>query len=60
MPGPVSRTASLKEPFGGRRLDRDLALVGELDGVADEIEQHLRAAGARRRGRAAGSAAPRP
>src|SRR6516162_2953907 len=23
------------------RLDRDLALVGELDGIADEVEQHL-------------------
>ena len=25
-----------------RGLDRDLALVGELDRIADEIEQHLR------------------
>src|SRR5262245_22227800 len=26
------------------RSDRDFALVGELDGIADEVEQHLRKA----------------
>ena len=41
MPGPVSRTATVKDPSDYGRLDRDLALVGELDGVADEVEQHL-------------------
>ena len=41
MPGPVSRTARLIGAVRRRGLDRDLALVGELDGVADQIEQHL-------------------
>ena len=41
MPGPVSRTATLNWPSVGRPRSLDLAGVGELDGVADEVEQHL-------------------
>ena len=44
MPGPVSRTVSTKWPFSAAGADRDLALIGELDRVADEVEQHLRSA----------------
>ena len=42
MPGPVSRTAISKKPSAAPARDLDRALVGELDGVADEVEQHLR------------------
>ena len=41
MPGPVSRTATVKDPSAVVAFDRNLALVGELDGIADEVEQHL-------------------
>ena len=46
MPGPVSDTASLIERRAGgvgdrRGTDLHMAVGGELDGVADQIEQHL-------------------
>ena len=34
--------ATAKWPFSRRRGDAHLAGVGELDGVADQVEQHLR------------------
>ena len=44
MPGPVSRTDTLNEPLLAAGLDDHFARIGELDGVADQIEQHLRQA----------------
>ena len=46
MPMPVSVTAKCSiEPVAGARvfatLDQDVALLGELDGVADEVDEHL-------------------
>ena len=41
MPGPVSRTATLNVAVAGVTPDRRPRPVGELDGVADEVEQHL-------------------
>ena len=41
MPGPVVAHRNRDRSVGCRRLDRHLALVGELDGVAHEVEQHL-------------------
>ena len=62
MPMPVSRTEKADRRLSrspGSTIDRDAAALGELDGVAGEIEQHLAqargvaddvcAAGARRR-----------
>jgi hypothetical protein len=40
MPGPVSLTERLYEP-SPRTPDRHFPLIGELDRVADEIEQNL-------------------
>ena len=62
MPMPVSRTTEL-EPVGARpgRLsageDDDLARLGELDGVREQVQQHL--AQARRVAEDAGAARPR-
>jgi len=45
MPGPVSVTETAKWPLRARaRGDAHLAGVGELDGVANEVEQYLRQA----------------
>ena len=44
MPGPVSRTDTLNDPLLGAGLDHHLAGIGELDRIADQIEQHLRQA----------------
>ena len=44
MPGPVSLTATAKAAVRDAGHDAHLARVGELDGVADEVEQHLRQA----------------
>ena len=41
MPGPLSLHRDRERAVGGGRLDDHRAGVGELDGVADEIEQHL-------------------
>ena len=41
MPGPVSVTLTAKWPFTAVARDAHLAGVGELDGVADQVEQHL-------------------
>ena len=59
MPGPVSRTEIVIGAVRGRRLDRDLARVGELDRVADQVEQHLGEPALVAAGRPAGSAARR-
>ena len=58
MPGPVSTTATSKRPSAAPARDRDLALVGELDGVADQVEQHLGQPPLVAACRAAGRAAP--
>ena len=42
MPGPVSRTETVNDPLAADALIADLARIGELDGIADEVEQHLR------------------
>ncbi len=42
MPGPVSRTATVNVPSAADALIGDLAGVGELDRIADQVEQHLR------------------
>ena len=57
MPGPVSRTATVNAPLAADALDRDLARVGELDRVADEVEQDLGEAALVAARHAAGSAA---
>ena len=44
MPGPVSRTDTKNAPIVRFGLDRDFAGIGELDGVADEVNQNLRQA----------------
>ena len=41
MPGPVSATATTNAPSAAATLDGDLAGLGELDRVADQVEQHL-------------------
>ena len=44
MPGPVSVSEMEKWPFRAPDGDADFAGVGELDGLAHEVEQHLREA----------------
>ena len=41
MPGPLSCTDNREGVVGGARLDDHAARVGELDGVADQVEHHL-------------------
>ena len=41
IPGPVSATETTKVAAPDRGAEADLAGVGELDRVADEVEQHL-------------------
>ena len=41
IPGPVSATATTNASSARVACDRHLAGLGELDGVADEVEQHL-------------------
>ena len=43
MPGPVSDTATVKA-VRGRRPHLHLADLGELDGVAEQVQEHLRQA----------------
>ena len=60
MPGPVSWTATLNEPSAAVGLDHHFASIGELDRIADEIEQNLRQAALVTAARAADWAPPRP
>ena len=41
MPGPVSRTLRRAKRPSLADVDDDLTLLGELDGVADEVREHL-------------------
>jgi hypothetical protein len=41
IPGPVSLTLRVNRPLAAPGCDAYLPGVGELDGVADEVEQHL-------------------
>jgi hypothetical protein len=41
MPGPVSRTDTKNASLFGFRLDDDFPRIGELNCVADEINQNL-------------------
>ena len=41
-PGPGVRDRDLEGTVGGSHVHRDLAGLGELDRVADQVEQHLR------------------
>ena len=42
MPGPVSRTATVNDRSSAEALIVDFARVGELDGIADQVQQDLR------------------
>src|SRR5438874_8588096 len=42
IPAPRIAYRDRERPVGYRCSDRYLALVGELDGVANQVEQHLR------------------
>ncbi len=62
MPMPVSRTAKRRAigpqvagALDSRDDERHFALIGELDRVADQIDQHLRRAGADRRSTRSGT-----